>query len=246
MKDTLEELRGSMGGILGSFVIGGQGGVDAEDVPEIMGGALPRVSKTIYHVLEAIGATKKLEKMTVDSENGKLIVIPAGERILVVIAEKSINVPLLRLMSNMAVSKIKAAPAVEAPKAAEEKKEEAPPAESAEAERILDVYGRMYEVTAKKITFILGPGAAKLFEERIEGVRGKHPALLKGVSVGGDGRPDMARLKENAKGLSRDELVAGLEDVLAAMVDAVGSTAGGKVAEKTLTEIAKIKEENKI
>lgn len=49
MQAILEELKGSMGGIVGSFVIGERGKVLAQDVPKSMSGELGKVSMTLHH-----------------------------------------------------------------------------------------------------------------------------------------------------------------------------------------------------
>src|SRR3972149_4503868 len=94
MKDILVELKGSMGGIIGSFVIGGDGEVVAQDMPDLMAGSISKVSKTLHHVTNVIKATKSMDRLTVDSESAKLLSFPANDRLLVVIAEKNINQPL--------------------------------------------------------------------------------------------------------------------------------------------------------
>ena len=110
MKAILEELNMGLSGIIGSFVIDEEGVVAAQDVPELIEGQLKQVSKTLSHANKVIKATRSLDKMTVDSENASLISIPVEGKILVVIVDKNINQPLFKLMSNMAISKIRQAP----------------------------------------------------------------------------------------------------------------------------------------
>ncbi len=49
----------------------------------------------------------------------------------------------------------------------------------------------------------------------------------------------------NAGEVTRDELVAGLEDLLVSMLETIKETAGAHIADKTIDEIIKIKERNR-
>jgi len=242
MKVILEELKKSMGGIIGSFVIGEGGVLEAQDVPEVMHGHTETVSRTIYHTIHAMEEAKSVERMTVDSENAKLVVLPADGRLLVVIGEKNLNLPLFKLISSMIVSKIREEPVAEARAVAEEKPAPQP---APDAERICRLYDGMFEIAAKKLLLILGPGAGRLFAEKAGGVMRKYGALFEGVGFGRDGKPEIEKILKNAAGVSREELIEGLEGLLEAMLEGVMATAGARVADKARVEINTIKEENK-
>lgn len=242
MKETLEELKESISGIVGSFVIDEKGGVAAQDVPELMAGSVSKVSKTLHHVINVIKATKPIENMIIDSDNAKVIVMSANGRMFVVIAEKSINLPLFKLMSNMAISKIKEAPK---PVTVKPSMPEVSAADTADIGNICSLYNQMFEVVAKKLTIIFGPGAAKMFDEKLKDAREKHPKLLENVGFEATGKPEISKLTLNASKVPKDELIEGLEAILGGMLEAVKSTAGVKVAEKALNETKKIKEDHK-
>ena len=231
MKDILVELKGSMGGIIGSFVIGGDGEVVAQDMPDLMAGAISKVSKTLHHVTNVIKATKSMDRLTVDSETAKLLSFPANDRLLVVIAEKNINQPLFKLMSNMAVSKIREAKTPPAPKAA-----------AFDAGKVCDFYDPLYGAAAKRLANIIGPKCGVMFNEGAAGVKGRYQALFEGLHFGPNGKPDMLKIRENAKKMkTKDELLDALDELLLSMLDSVKKTAGAKQEQKAMDEIQQIK-----
>jgi len=232
MKEILSELKGSMKGIIGAFVVGEDGDIIAQDVPELMNEAVGKVSKTLHHVTNVIKSTKSVDKLTVDSDNAKLISIPVDGRILVVITEKGINQPLFKLMSNMALSKIKSAPAAPA-------KPEAP---SFDSGKICDLYAQLYGAAGKRLANIIGPKCASIFAQGAEGVEKAYPELLEGLSFGSTGIPDMIRIREKARQFSsKEKLIEALDELLLSMLDSVRKTAGPKQEQKALDEIEKLK-----
>ncbi|RMF91322.1 MAG: hypothetical protein D6733_01520 [Methanobacteriota archaeon] len=232
MKEILEELKGSISGVIGSFVIGEKGEVAAKDVPEIMAGAVEKVSKTLHHVTNVIKASKAFEKMTVDSESATLIAIPANGRILVVVAEKTINLPLFKLMSNMAISKLKEAPAPEAE----------PEKPAFDAGRVCDVYDQLFGAAAKRLANIIGPKSAHHFAEGAAEVLKNNPDVFEGVTFHSTGKPDMMKIRENAKNISdKDRLLDAFDELLLSMLDSVKKTAGAIQEQKAMDEIQRIR-----
>jgi len=216
------------------------------DVPDIMSDGIGRVSSTLHHVTNVIKDSRSVESLTVDSESAKVIAKAVNGKLLVVIAEKNVNLPLFKLMSNMAVSKIKSA-AECAPPPAQGAPGAAPgvAAGTADAQQICELYGQMFKAAAGKLMMILGPKAGSMFDEKLAGSREKHQTLMEGVSIQSSGVPDTSKLCDNAANLPKDQLVNGLEDILASMIDVVKKTAGQRVGERTELEITKIKEDNK-
>jgi predicted regulator of Ras-like GTPase activity (Roadblock/LC7/MglB family) len=230
MKEILEELKHSMSGIVGSFVVGKDGEVIANDVPDLMNDPVNRVSKTLQHVTSVIKATRSVDRLTVDSESAKFISIPVGEKMLVVIAEKNINLPLFKLMTNMASTKLKDAPT--------------PPKEpSFDAGKICDLYDQLYGAAAKRLANIIGQKSATHFDEGSTAVKISYPNLFNGIRFDPTGKPDIIVIRENAiKITSKDDLTRALDELLESMLDSVQRVAGPKQRQRALEEISKIKE----
>jgi hypothetical protein len=110
MMEILGELNHGVDEIIASFIIDENGGVEAQEGPELMAGPIDMVSKTLFHFTNVVQSTKPINKLTFESERAKLISIPFDGLILVVLAEKNINQPLFKLMSNMVISKIRESP----------------------------------------------------------------------------------------------------------------------------------------
>jgi len=234
MKDILDELRGSMPGILGAFVIDEGGAVAADSMPDIMKGTPLKVGKPIKHVVDVIKATKTLEKLTVDGENGKLILMTANGRVLVVLAQKEVNIALFKLMSNMAVAKIKEAKAVAAkPKGA---------LSVSEVEAICNAYDEMFGAVARRLANFIGPKAASLFESGTANTRRAHSNVFIDVRFDASGKPDIKRTKENAVSVSKAELLLSLEELVSGMIEVVRVNTGQPLAEKAKEEVSKLHE----
>lgn len=232
MKEILNELEESLGGIIGSFVIGKDGSLESSHVPDIMADAAGRVSKTLHHVTRVIRSTRTMDKLTVVSDNALLIALPLDDRILVVLTEKGINQALFKLMSNMAISKLQAIPSAPA----------APPKPSFDCDAVCSLYEKLYSSASKRLANIIGPKSAVHFSEGSEEVISSHLDLFEGLSFDRMGRPDMDLIKSRAKGITdKDRLTEGLDDLLLSMLDTVRSVAGPKQEQKAMDEIQKIK-----
>ncbi len=232
MKEILLELRESMSGIVGSFVLNEEGEIVAEDVPELLGDPAIKVSKSLHHVTNVIKATRSVDKLTVDSENAKFISIPTGDNVLVVVAEKTINPPLFQLMSNMASVKLKKA---KTPAPAQKK-------DQAFGEELVSFYDQLFSEAAKRLANIIGPKSATHFDEGSVAVRNSHAKLFSELSFGPDGKPDITVLRKNAENIkSKEDLTSGLEGLLESMLESVQRVAGQKQRERALEEIEKIR-----
>ncbi len=235
LKATLEELKNIMSGIRGSFVIDEKGEVAAEDLPEELSEKVGKISKLLNYVSEVMKSTREFERIIVDSDDMKLIVMMVNNRLLVVITDKDINLPLLKLVSRAATSKVK--------------HERLPPRvvkiDPAKVAQIIERYFRLFSVPASKLFEIFSSQAAPMFNSKFHVVRENHPILLKSVGFQDDGQPEMDRLKSNSKLVSYDDLVAGLEDILLSMLETLKDTAGGTIADKAIDEIIQIKEAQK-
>jgi len=232
MREILLELRESMSGIVGSFVLDSEGEIIAEDVPELLEGPANKISKSLHHVTSVIRATRTVDKLTVDSENAKFISIPAGDKVLVVVAEKTINQPLFQLMSNMAGSKLKKA---KTPARTLRKDE-------ASREEIIAFYDQLFSEAAKRLANIIGPKSATHFYEGSAAVRNSHPTLFANLGFGPGGKPDTSALQKNAGNIgSVNDLTKGLEELLETMLETVQQVAGSKQRARALEEIEKLR-----
>ncbi len=236
MKSTLEELKKIMSGIEGSFIIDETGEVMFHDLPEDMEKNAGRISKLFYYVVSVMKASKVFDRVIIDSDARKFIAMLARERILVVIADRDVNLPLLKLVSNIAVSKLKEDQVAPSPKRK---------MNGEKINEICNIYDELFTAAANRLKEIFGSDAAQMFEKNLSDVREGHPKLLSGVGFAPDGRPKMARLKLNSNDVTEEELKSGLEDLLVSMLETMKDTAGPVIADKSINEIIKIKEENK-
>jgi predicted regulator of Ras-like GTPase activity (Roadblock/LC7/MglB family) len=236
LRDTLEELKNIMKGIVGSFVIDEQGEVAALDLPETLAKKAVKISKLLYYVINVMKSTRRFERIILDSENQKMVAILVDGRILVVVAEKDINIPLLKLVSKIAVSKVgkeKVLPRMERKISKDD------------VNKICNDYDELFGVPAKKLIEIFGDEAARMFDSKITEVQEDHPKLFSDVGFGSNGKPKISKIKMNSNKVSGNELAAGLEDMLVSMLETLKDTAGANIADKAIDEIIKIKEEQK-
>jgi predicted regulator of Ras-like GTPase activity (Roadblock/LC7/MglB family) len=235
MKEILVELKASMHGIIGSFVVGEDGEVIAKDVPDLMDGHVNKMSKTLQHVISIIQTTRSVHQLTVDSARVKLISLPSNGRTLTVIAEQNINWPLFNLMSDMAITKIRAAP--EAPAV--------PIAPTFDVGKVCQLYDQLYGAAAKRLANIIGPKSASHFKEGAEAVKMSYPHLFGLLSFDSFGKPDMIKIQESASSIpTKDELIEALDKLLLSMLDTVKKVAGEKQEQKAYYEIQQIKREH--
>jgi hypothetical protein len=217
MKEVLQELKGSMNGIVGSFVISEVGEVEAMDVPEIMEEPISKVAKTLHHVSNVIKSTKTVDKLTVDSKD--------------LVTEKNINRPLFKLISNMAITKVKKAPMT-------------PKAPQLDTGKICDLYDRLFGAAAKRLANIIGPKSATHFEAGAEEIKKSYPDLLGGLRFGSTGKPDMMEIRENSRKIShKKEIIEPFDKLLFSMLETVRNVAGSKQVEKANEEIEKIRDD---
>jgi predicted regulator of Ras-like GTPase activity (Roadblock/LC7/MglB family) len=236
LRDTLDELKNIMKGIHGSFIIDEKGDVAALDLPEKLEEKAVKISKLLYYVINVMKGTRPFERMILDSENQKFIAIIVEGRILVVMAEKDVNIPLLKMVSQIAVSRVQ--------------KEKVLPGlqrkiSTDELNKICNAYDELFGVPAQKLKEIFGEEAARMFDEKLTEVREDHPKLFSDVGIGLDGKPKISKIKMNSSEVSGDELAAGLEDMLVSMLETLKDTAGANIADKAIDEIIKIKGKQK-
>jgi hypothetical protein len=213
-----------------------EGNVAAYDLPQPLEDKAKKISKLIYYVINIIKASRPFERIIIDSENVKIIAILSKGRILVVVADKNINLPLLKLVSNITVSKLKD------DRKATRSSGELP---ISEVNRICNFYDELYGLAAKNLFDVFGPESVQMFEGKVVSVREDHPKLLENLGFGTDGKPKISKLKMNSSGMTKDELVTGLEDILVSMLEALKDNAGPMIADKAIDRIIKIKEEHK-
>ncbi|RMF89162.1 MAG: hypothetical protein D6733_06895 [Methanobacteriota archaeon] len=237
MKDVLDDLKDNLAGVVGYFVIDENRDVLVHDVPELMVEAVEKAAKRLHYVIDVLQSTKPFDRVIIDSENIKLIAIMAGKRILVVLAEKEVNLPLLKLLAKAVVPKIKEAPVEVRPMA-----DHRPASGEFSVDKVLRLYDALYGIAAEKLTMFYGESAVAMFEECLEGIREKHPKVLGDVGFLKDGKPDMERLKAASGAVSGEELIGGLEELLLAMLEAVKANVGPSISDEAIDEIIKTRE----
>ncbi len=109
MYQILEELN-KTSGITGSMIVGNDGIVIAADLDtsfeeETVGALAASITTNIQKSLDRLQQTP-LNQVTIEASTGKLFFTNAGIGILVVTAEKDVNIGLIRLEIKNAVSRI--------------------------------------------------------------------------------------------------------------------------------------------
>ena len=110
MYQILEELN-KTSGISGSMLVGNDGIIIAADLDtrfqdETVGAMAASIVSTVQKSLEKLKSTA-LRQMTIEAEQGKLFLTDVDFGILVVTADPSVNIGLVRLEIKNAASKIK-------------------------------------------------------------------------------------------------------------------------------------------
>ncbi len=112
MHEVLSELNKTTG-ITGSMVVGNDGIVIAADLQEnleddTIGALAASITSNIHKSLQRL-QTSPLKQVTIEADDAKLFFTDAGLGILVVTAEKEVNIGLIRLEIKNAISKLKLA-----------------------------------------------------------------------------------------------------------------------------------------
>jgi predicted regulator of Ras-like GTPase activity (Roadblock/LC7/MglB family) len=112
MYHILDELNKTPG-ITGSMVVGNDGIVIAADMEtgfegETVGALAASISSNIQKSLDRL-RTSPLQQVTIEADDAKLFFTDAGLGILVVTAQKDVNIGLIRLEIKNAVGKLKVA-----------------------------------------------------------------------------------------------------------------------------------------
>jgi len=110
MYNVLSELN-KTSGITGSMVVGHDGIVIAADLDaryqdEIVGALAASITTNVNKTLERL-EEKNLDQLTIEAENGKVFMASNDIGILVVTAEPSVNIGLIRLEMKNAISRIR-------------------------------------------------------------------------------------------------------------------------------------------
>ncbi|UCD18541.1 MAG: roadblock/LC7 domain-containing protein [Candidatus Zixiibacteriota bacterium] len=109
MYQILDELN-KTSGITGSMVVGNDGIVIASDLDtsleeEAVGALAASITGNIQKSLDRMQQTP-LKQITIEADTGKLFLTDAGIGILVVTAERDVNIGLIRLEIKNAISRI--------------------------------------------------------------------------------------------------------------------------------------------
>jgi predicted regulator of Ras-like GTPase activity (Roadblock/LC7/MglB family) len=111
MYQVLEELN-KTSGITGSMVVGNDGIVIAADMDtsledETVGALAASITTNIQKSLDRLQQTP-LAQVTIEADSGKMFFTDAGIGVLVVTAEKDVNIGLIRLEIKNAIARLRA------------------------------------------------------------------------------------------------------------------------------------------
>jgi predicted regulator of Ras-like GTPase activity (Roadblock/LC7/MglB family) len=109
-KKAIREIKHNTTGIIGSFIMDKKGKVIEYDAPGSVKEKISKISEILYKFINAIRDARHVNKVIVDFENAKVIASVIDARILVLISEKEINLSLLRITSDIAITRIKKSP----------------------------------------------------------------------------------------------------------------------------------------
>lgn len=235
MEDTLLELKKIMNGIQGSFVLGDEGVILARDLPPDLVEKAESISKLIFYVIGVMKATKPFERVIMDSGDYKIISIPIRKNVLVVLASKEINIPLLKLVSNITKTKLKK----------EDESTGGGVIDPPQLHKLTLLYDELYGVVGRRLFEIFGEDAQEMFASKSGELKEDHPALFGDLSFDSTPKPRISRIKANAAKLAKDEIFSGYEDLLSFMIETLRDTAGKNIAEKTFDEIVTIKNQRR-
>lgn len=121
MDAVLQEVNAAVG-VMGSFVVSGNAGVEARVIPDKFSAqALEAVGRTLLQTLGGIELARKRKVGDLDMvfAEGRLLVKSLSPGCLCILTAKRVNVPLVNLTANVAVKKLKEARKDVAPVAAE-------------------------------------------------------------------------------------------------------------------------------
>jgi predicted regulator of Ras-like GTPase activity (Roadblock/LC7/MglB family) len=103
---TLATLK-DLGGIIGSFLIGSGGSVVAQDLPAYYGPAAYEVGPRVQRLRAALSmAEGDVSLCVLRYGSHKVSLRPIGEGLLAVIAEHDVNLPALRMATNLVAKKL--------------------------------------------------------------------------------------------------------------------------------------------
>lgn len=121
MTKIFDDIRSSMPGVVGSFILDSDGEVVASDVPSLFSGELENLASNLYYLSEVAKDSKdSFTQMMINGTSGHISYIVSGDAALGIITSKSCDAGLLELVETKAASALEeidlsalAAPAAE-------------------------------------------------------------------------------------------------------------------------------------
>lgn len=109
MTKIFDDIRSSMPGIVGSFILDADGGLVASDVPALFAGDLDSLASNLYYLSEVAKDSKSsFTKLMINGTNGHISYIVSGEASLGIVTSKSCDVGLLNLVESKAAAALDA------------------------------------------------------------------------------------------------------------------------------------------
>lgn len=103
---TLESLK-DLHGVVGSFIVSSTGNVVVQDLPSYFGSAAYDVGPRALRLRDALASSKPdFEAVVLRYSGHKLSVRPIGDSLLSILATADVNLPALRMASNLVARKL--------------------------------------------------------------------------------------------------------------------------------------------
>ena len=105
MTKIFDDIRSSMPGVVGSFILDSSGELVASDVPPLFAGELESLASNLYYLSEVAKDSKSsFTKMMINGTSGHIAYIVGGDASLGIVTSKSCDTGLLELVETKAVA----------------------------------------------------------------------------------------------------------------------------------------------
>jgi len=105
--DVFREIRNSVNGVVGLYVMDSKGNLLASDVPELFRNELKSVSSDLLQLAEIIRLKRSLDRIVIEADHGYITLNYNNDIFLGAFASKNTDVELLELVANKAISTIR-------------------------------------------------------------------------------------------------------------------------------------------
>lgn len=105
--DIFREIRNSVSGVIGLYIMDSKGNLLASDVPELFRNELKSVSDDLMQLAEIIRLKRNLDRIVIEADHGYITLNYRNDLFLGAFASKNTDVELLELVANKAVSTLR-------------------------------------------------------------------------------------------------------------------------------------------